>query len=70
MENENSEYMQDYEAKANEFVALTINVCEEKLAKPKSDTTYHDEALTSAALCLSNSVKTFLAVSRISSKKE
>ncbi|MDY0275461.1 MAG: hypothetical protein RBR42_08505 [Desulfomicrobium sp.] len=70
MKDQDNEHLQDYEARANEFVALTINVCEQKLAEPKTPTPLHGEALTSAALCLSNSVKTFLAVSQISSKKE
>lgn len=62
--------MKNYEEKAEELVALTLDVCEQKLAEPVKSTALQSEALASAAMCVRDSVKTFIAVSRISAEDE
>lgn len=66
MAQQQNEKMWSYEKKAEELVALTLDVCEQKLAEPVRPTAVQGEALASAAMCVRDSVKTFLAVSRLS----
>lgn len=61
--------IKDYEAKAEELVAMTLGVCERRLAEPEKTPPPHGEALASAAMCVRDSVKTFIAVSRISEEE-
>ena len=65
-----NETMKNYAEKAEELVALTLDVCEQKLAEPAKPTAMQGEALASAAMCVRDSVKTFLAVSRIAAEEE
>ena len=70
MAQQQNEKMKSYEKKAEELVALTLDVCEQKLAEPVKHTVLQGEALASAAMCVRDSVKTFIAVSRISTGDE
>ena len=58
------EDLQAVEGKAEELVSLALEMCEKRLAaiRPLSP---EDEALSSAAMGVRQSVKTFLAVSNI-----
>lgn len=70
MARKQNEKMRTYEKKAEELVALTLDVCEQKLAEPAEPAASQGEALASAAMCVRDSVKTFLAVSRISAEEK
>lgn len=70
MTRQQSETMKAYEEKAKELVSLTINVCEERLTQPVEPTALQGDALASAAICVRESVNTFLAVSRLSAEEK
>lgn len=70
MTRQQSERMKAYEEKAKELVSLTLNVCEERLTQPVEPTALQGDALASAAMCVRESVNTFIAVSRLSGKQE
>ena len=53
------------EHKAEELVALTLEVCEKRLASARTVLTPPQEALSAAAMTVHHSVETFLAVTRI-----
>lgn len=61
MEGQNNKSMQEYEAKAEELISLTLGVCEQRLSVGESQ----GEVLSSAAMCVRDSVKTFLAATRL-----
>ena len=61
MERQRNKNMKEYEAKAEELIALTLGVCEQQISTCESQ----GEALSSAAMCVRDSVKTFLAVTRL-----
>lgn len=65
-----NETMKVYEEKAKELVSLTINVCEEQLTAPIEPSVLQGDALASAAVCVRESVRTFIAVSRLSAEKD
>ena len=59
----------EFEIMAQEFIGLTLDCCEEELRRNRL---HHscpvkpgDTALAAAALCVQESIKTFLAVTRI-----
>jgi len=54
------------ENRAEELVALTFELCEERLASANIPLTYPQKALSAAAMTVQQSVETFLAVSQIS----
>ncbi len=64
------EKMKTYEEKAKELVSLTLNVCEERLMQPVEPTALQENALTSAAMSVKESVNTFIAVSRLSAERK
>lgn len=64
-----SEKMESYEEKAEELVSLTLNACEERFAEPVEPTALQGDALASAAMSVRESVKTFIAVRRITAEK-
>jgi hypothetical protein len=53
------------EDKAEELVALTIEVCEKRIASARAPLAPSQTALSAAALTVHHSVETFLAVSKI-----
>jgi len=57
--------MKDMEYHAKEFVSLTLEVCEERLAFGHTSLTAPQKALAEAAMGVQQSIKTFLAVSKI-----
>ena len=57
--------MKDMEYHAKEFVSLTLEVCEERLALGRTSLTAPQKALAEAAIGVQQSIKTFLAVSKI-----
>ena len=65
-----NETMKVYEEKAKELVSLTINVCEEQLTAPIETSVLQGDDLASAAVCVRESVRTFIAVSRLSAEKD
>jgi hypothetical protein len=70
MTRQQSEKMKSYEEKAAELVTLTLNACEEQFAEPVEPTALQGDALTHAAISVRESVKTFIAVRRITAGKE
>lgn len=66
MRRQQAERIKEYEEKAKELVSLTLNVCEERLTQPVEPTALQGDALASAAMCVRESVNTFIAVSRLS----
>lgn len=70
MTRQQSEKMKAYEEKAKELVSLTLDVCEERLTRPVEPTTLQGDALASAAMCVRESVNTFIAVSRLSAEEK
>jgi len=50
---------------AEEFVALAFEMCEKRLASARAPLTAPQKALSAAAMCVQQSVETFLHVSRI-----
>jgi len=58
------------ENKAEELVALTLEVCEKRLASARVSLTPPQTALSAAAMTVHHSVETFLAVSRIPDQPE
>jgi hypothetical protein len=54
------------ENRAEELVALTLELCEERLASANIPLTHPQKALSAAAMTVQQSVETFLAVSHIS----
>jgi hypothetical protein len=50
---------------AEELVALTFELCEERLASARVPLTHPQRALSAAAMTVQQSVETFLAVSQI-----
>jgi hypothetical protein len=57
--------METMEYKAEELVALTFELCEERLASSRVPLTPPQKALSAAAMNVQQSVETFLAVSQI-----
>jgi hypothetical protein len=53
------------ENKAEELVALTFELCEERLASARAPLSHPQKALSAAAMTVQQSVETFLAVSQI-----
>ena len=53
------------EDKAEEFVTLTFELCEKRLASARAPLAPSQAALSAAAMAVHHSVETFLAVSRI-----
>jgi hypothetical protein len=58
--------MKKMEHQAEELVALTFELCEERLASAGIPLTHPQKALSAAAMSVQQSVETFLAVSQIS----
>ena len=58
------EDLRNVEGKAEELVSLTLEVCEKRIAADQT-LSPEGEALSSAAMCVRQSVKTFLAVTGI-----
>jgi hypothetical protein len=58
------------EDKAEELVALTLEVCEKRLASARAPLTPPQVALSAAAMSVHHSVETFVAVSRIPDQPE
>jgi hypothetical protein len=61
MERKKENNLKEYEARAEELVSMTLGVCEQQIAVRENQ----GEALSSAAMCVRDSVKTFLAVTRL-----
>jgi len=57
--------MKSMEHRAEEFVSLAFEVCEERLATRRAPLTAPQKALAAAAMGVKQSISTFLAVSRI-----
>jgi hypothetical protein len=53
------------ESKAEELVAITIEVCEKRLGSSVAPLTPPQTALSAAAMTVQQSVETFLAVTKI-----
>ena len=70
MTRQQSEKMKAYEEKAKELGSLTLDVCEERLTRPVEPTALQGDALASAAMCVRESVNTFIAVSRLSAEEK
>lgn len=62
----------DFEEQAKESIGLTVDYCEEELRQIRVHHSLPNppryQALTSAALSVQQSIKTFLAISRIANK--
>lgn len=58
------DYLRNVEGKAEELVSLTLEVCEKRLAAARA-LSPEQTALSSAALSVRQSIKTFLAVTGI-----
>jgi hypothetical protein len=58
--------VKNMEHRAEEFVTLTFEMCEERLAFGRAPLTIPQKALAAAAMGVEQSIKTFLAVSKIS----
>ena len=66
MNRENSgNNMKHMEHRAEEFVSLALEVCEERLAYGRAPLTAPQKALAAAAMGVQQSITTFLAVSKI-----
>ena len=65
MERHEDAALREYEEKAQELVDLTMDICERRVSKAPSRATAPREALTAAAMCVQESVNTFLAVNRL-----
>ena len=61
MERQEIGNLQEYEAKAEELITLTLGVCEQRMRTCE----VQGEVLSSAAMSVRESVKTFLAVTRL-----
>ena len=61
MERQESGNLQEYEAKAEELITLTLGVCEQRMQTCEEQ----GEVLSSAAMSVRESVKTSLAVTRL-----
>jgi hypothetical protein len=61
MEQQKKNSLKEYEARAEELVSMTLGVCEQQIAKCGNQ----EEVLSSAAMCVRDSLKTFLAVTRL-----
>jgi len=61
----NDSDLKKMEAKAEELVALTFDLCEKRLASARTPLTPPQTALSAAAMTVHTSVETFLAVSKI-----
>ena len=70
MERKKENSLEEYEARAEELVSMTLGVCEAQLIEPARPSALGDEALTHAAMGVCESVKTFIAVSRLTAEKE
>jgi hypothetical protein len=57
--------MKGIEHRAEECVSLAFGVCEERLASGRTPLTAPQKALAAAAMGVQQSIKTFLAVSKI-----
>jgi cytochrome c oxidase subunit IV len=57
--------LKEMEGKAGELVALTMEVCERRLASARAPLTPPQIALSAAAMTVHHSVETFLAVTKI-----
>jgi len=64
-QNNSGNKSENMEHRAEEFVTLTFEVCEERLAYGHTPLTAPQEALAAAAMGVQQSIKTFLAVSKI-----
>ena len=59
------EQMDVFEEKALELVSLTLALCEQQIAQGPKVAAPPQRALAAAALCVRESVQTFIAVSNI-----
>jgi len=57
--------IENMEHHAEEFVALAFEMCEQRLASARPPLTAPQKALSTAAMCVQQSVETFLHVSKI-----
>ena len=64
------EKIKSYEEKAEELVSLTLDVCESKLMRPAQPSELEGNVLAHAAMSVRESVKTFIAVSRLTAEVE
>ena len=64
------EKIKTYEEKAEELVSLTLNECESKLMRPAQPSELEGDVLAHAAMSVRESVKTFIAVSRLTGEAE
>lgn len=62
--------MKKMENRAEELVAMTFELCEERLATARLPLTHPQKALSAAAMTVQQSVETFLAVSQIPDNPE
>ncbi len=60
-----NEQLEAFEVKAQELVSMTFALCESQLAQGPKTAEPPQKALAAAALCVRESVKTFVAVSSI-----
>lgn len=60
-----NEQMEVFEEKAQELVSLTFALCEQQIAQGPKIAAPPQKALAAAALCVRESVQTFIAVSYI-----
>lgn len=59
-----------YEEKAQELVSMTFALCEKQIAQGPKVAASPQRALAAAALCVQQSVKTFLEVTNIPKGRE
>jgi len=57
--------IENMEHHAEEFVSLTFELCEKRIASARPPLTAPQRALSAAAMCVQQSVETFLHVSKI-----
>jgi len=65
MKQHNTEELRKVEGKAEELVSLALEVCEKRMSFDNTDLSPESVALTSAAMSVRQSVKTFLAVTQL-----
>jgi hypothetical protein len=65
MDRQNDNGIENVEYHAEELVSLTFELCEKRLASARAPLTAPQKALSAAAMCVQQSVETFLHVSKI-----
>jgi hypothetical protein len=64
-QNQNQSTLEEYEEKAQEMVWMTFALCEQQMAERAKFAIEPQKALTAAALCVRQSLHTFMAVTKL-----